>query len=702
MVTTDNTDSVTLAVASGPGSFTAGSTTTATVHNGVATFNNLTLVVPGSYTLSAVVPALYTGPNSTSFTIAPLQVVPSSFASSPSGFSLSFNAPFLVNATTPVLYGPGFGPTAPVPSVTLTGPSGPVEGSVVLNTATNSLTFVATNTASFQGTNGTPILPDGTYTVDLLSSGPTGFQALNSGGGYLDGLGNGTPGSGDYTTTFTVGAAAAGDDVVWVPATADRAGRAPGSPRPQPERRRLSDVPLWQQRGGDQRLRDLDVQPGLSHRHERQRRPGLHGQRDLARHGHVYLQRPGGGGRQHAPRLPQLGRSPESPESHFFAGERGHPDRRHDLLLRNHQHQRFAGVAGLGAVQHHHPCGHQPIRCTHLAPGSRRHGLQAVSHHHRPRAVSRDFGANSLLTTISGGATTTFTDTGSATTAGTPPSTTGFSTATVPNGTPASPLTIYKAKDLLQVSATLNGGSVPSVGDSALHLVAFVGDADGNGVYSSGDAVAITRVALSTDTGFTAYPLVDPTIVADTDGDGFIPTDAALQVNELGVGFPAFSVAPVPNSVHVSPGDLNTSGTPPGPTVFPIGNGLDPTLTLPSNLQVGPDGTVVVPVNIDDPRPAGSTGLIEAHLALTYNPSLFTVSAADVHAGSVLAGGDWSVVPTIDQATGQIGIALSSSTPISVGDRRQPGDHRLPSARRAGGVSPLVLRARLSSRWSRP
>ena len=116
IVTSDNSDTVTLAVASGPGGFTAGSTTTATVHNGVATFSNLTLVKPGNYTLSELVPSLYTGPNSTAFTITPLQVVAGSFESSPSGFSLTFNAPFLVNSTTPVLFGTGFGPTAPVPS----------------------------------------------------------------------------------------------------------------------------------------------------------------------------------------------------------------------------------------------------------------------------------------------------------------------------------------------------------------------------------------------------------------------------------------------------------------------------------------------------------------------------------------------------------------------------------------------------------
>ncbi len=62
----------------------------------------------------------------------------------------------------------------------------------------------------------------------------------------------------------------------------------------------------------------------------------------------------------------------------------------------------------------------------------------------------------------------------------------------------------------------------------------------------------ITRALLSTDSGFAAYPLVDPVIVADTDGSGFIPADAALQANEAGVGLPApnLPVPPIPGGVH--------------------------------------------------------------------------------------------------------------------------------------------------------
>jgi hypothetical protein len=128
----------------------------------------------------------------------------------------------------------------------------------------------------------------------------------------------------------------------------------------------------------------------------------------------------------------------------------------------------------------------------------------------------------------------------------------GFLTASVPAGTAANP-TPYKAEDLLHLSgATLNGGAIPVATGDGLHLVAYVGDADGNGAYSGSDAVLITRVTLQTDTGFAAYPLVDPIIVADTDGAGFVPSDAALQVNEAGVGVPTANLAdpPIPTGMH--------------------------------------------------------------------------------------------------------------------------------------------------------
>jgi fibronectin-binding autotransporter adhesin len=533
--TGDNSDTVMLGVASGPGAFTADSTTSVLVHNGLATFSNLKLAVPGDYTLSALVPGLYTGPHSASFKIMPLQVTS---IDPDDGFTLQFNAPFLVNSVTPVLYGPGFGASAPAPSITLTqikDAAGhpitpvPVEGSVILNTAANSLRFLATNTAS-EINNGTPILPDGTYQVVVRSFGPTGLQGKLPGGGYLDGLGSGAAGSGDYMTTFTVTAAASHKDVLWAPDTAD------GPLQPL-------NAPGANQSGGGYPIY-LDQATG---------NPG-------ATDVQVTL--------TYDPTL---------------------------LIVT--------------------PSSSPTFTVTVPTAGT------AVLHYAGPALT----GTSTPI---------------------------GFITASVPNSSAAAP--IYRAKDILHLSSpSINGGSVPVTTSDGLHLVAYVGDGDGNGSYSSADAVLVTRVALQTDAGFTAYPLVDPVIVADTDGSGFIPADAPLQVNEAGVGF--------------ATANLPSPPIPSGANTTPIGNNVDPMVSLPTVLQVGANGLLTVPVTLDDAHPAGSTGLIEAHLALTYDPSMFTVSAADVHSGLLLAGGNWSIVPTIDQVTGQIAIALSSSTPIASG-----------------------------------
>jgi hypothetical protein len=67
--------------------------------------------------------------------------------------------------------------------------------------------------------------------------------------------------------------------------------------------------------------------------------------------------------------------------------------------------------------------------------------------------------------------------------------------------------------------------------------------------------VLITRAALQIDSGFTAYPLIDPVIVADTDGSGFIPADAALQINEAGVNYPTATLPspPIPSGTVFTP-----------------------------------------------------------------------------------------------------------------------------------------------------
>ena len=86
-------------------------------------------------------------------------------------------------------------------------------------------------------------------------------------------------------------------------------------------------------------------------------------------------------------------------------------------------------------------------------------------------------------------------------------------------------------------------------------------------------------------------------------------------------------------------------------------------LSIPTNLPAVPGGTVVVPVNIDNPNPFGSGGLNAATLAFNYDPALFTVSAGDFQTGPTGPTTGWSLAPTFNTVTGQIGIALSNATP---------------------------------------
>jgi hypothetical protein len=339
--------------------------------------------------------------------------------------------------------------------------SNPIVGSLVLNAATNSLTFVATN-ATLQTNNGSPLLPDGTYTVVLHSSAAAdGFQALDEGGGFLDGLGTGAPGSGDYTNTFVINAAAAHDDVLWVPAVAEGPGQvlnAPGANRAG------GGYPVYL---SDSTGRVTSVRVTLNY----------------------------------------------NPALLSVTGVTG------------------ADFTLLGSS----------------TPG------QAVLQYSGPALPA---GSQVPI---------------------------GFVTASVPAGTTANPVP-YKATDLLHLSGvSVNSGALLAATGDALHLVAFVGDADGNGAYSSNDAVLITRVTLQTDTGFAAYSRVDPVIVADTDGAGFISADAPLQVNEAGIGYPTANLAnpPVPPGIHFQRVVSNVASA----------------ANLPAILHAGPTSSLTLPVN---------------------------------------------------------------------------------------------------------
>jgi hypothetical protein len=73
----------------------------------------------------------------------------------------------------------------------------------------------------------------------------------------------------------------------------------------------------------------------------------------------------------------------------------------------------------------------------------------------------------------------------------------------------------------------------------------------------------------------------------------------------------------------------------------------------------------MVPVNIDTARPEDSSGLMEAVLALRYDPQVFFVSAQDVHLGNLAsADSGWRLIAAVNERTGEIGVDLFSIQPI--------------------------------------
>ena len=83
LITTDNSDQVTVAVATGPGGFAGGTTATVTASGGIALFSNLVLDTAGSYTLSESATSGLSGPVSGSFTITAAAVNQLAFAVQP-------------------------------------------------------------------------------------------------------------------------------------------------------------------------------------------------------------------------------------------------------------------------------------------------------------------------------------------------------------------------------------------------------------------------------------------------------------------------------------------------------------------------------------------------------------------------------------------------------------------------------------------
>jgi hypothetical protein len=227
--------------------------------------------------------------------------------------------------------------------------------------------------------------------------------------------------------------------------------------------------------------------------------------------------------------------------------------------------------------------------------------------------------------------------------------------ASVPLGATVS----YGAKQLLHFTnmqmTNTAGRSIPLTNQDAVQVVAFFGDVTDTGLNfsdpASGAVAAISTVVRldpnrfgQTLPGFAAFPNLDPVIIGSVSqqGGSIVPSDTTIINRAVTGGQPAIPWIPA------------------GLKVAQVGP--DPVLSVPTTLVAIPGGTVEVPVNIDTARPEGSTGMVGALVALTFDPKVFEVAAADVRLGMLPeSSSGWQLQAKVNEATGQIGIWLAGN-----------------------------------------
>ena len=127
---------------------------------------------------------------------------------------------------------------------------------------------------------------------------------------------------------------------------------------------------------------------------------------------------------------------------------------------------------------------------------------------------------------------------------------------------PASAASAYRQAQILRLAnLSVNGGAIGSLPDDALQTVAYAGDAqgtllssDGHGgyeinSYSLQDALAVLKVAVAVDSGFAAYPLVDPLVVGGVTGGPAVGLFDARDILKAAVGLSTSDIPPLPTAL---------------------------------------------------------------------------------------------------------------------------------------------------------
>lgn len=167
----------------------------------------------------------------------------------------------------------------------------------------------------------------------------------------------------------------------------------------------------------------------------------------------------------------------------------------------------------------------------------------------------------------------------------------------------------------------VNGGALAARGDDGVHLVGYLADASGDGAFGSLDLARVQGLISSTnaEAGLSAYPTVDPVLVADINASGGINSAdlARIQLVAKGTSTPLIPAIP--------------AGMP--PLRF---TGPDPKVWVDANLTVRAGQRLTIPVKLDT-----AEGLESVKLKLRYDPKAIKVIA--VRRGSLTQDFGWFI-----------------------------------------------------------
>ncbi|MBA3014570.1 MAG: hypothetical protein FP815_06400, partial [Desulfobulbaceae bacterium] len=182
--------------------------------------------------------------------------------------------------------------------------------------------------------------------------------------------------------------------------------------------------------------------------------------------------------------------------------------------------------------------------------------------------------------------------------------------AIVPDNAP------YGAKHLIELTnVQINSGALTARGDNGLHLVGYSGETSGNAAYSTLDAQLASRVVVRLDSGFAAYPNVDPLIVADVNANAELNSlDSTTILREAAwyttgnAAYNRLEIDPIPAGVV--------------PIFF---GGPDPKVTIPTTLTASKGSIIRVPINLEPLEPA--SGLQAVEIRLSYDPQVLRIKS---------------------------------------------------------------------------